>query len=97
MVIEKICEAKIFWNELQQRWLKSVTCAIQFIFAVKCAMQINAERTQLSLAPFARRRDILRNNAERRRLTITACHPTKSNSTVHTANARAIQLTVASS
>ena len=41
IVIEKICVAKIFWNELQQRWLKSVTCAIQFIFAVKCAMQTN--------------------------------------------------------
>ena len=38
MVIEKICVAKIFWNELQQRWLKSVTCAIQFIFALKCAV-----------------------------------------------------------
>ena len=38
MVKEKICVAKIFWNELQQRWLKSVTCAIQFIFAVKCAV-----------------------------------------------------------
>ena len=41
MVIEKICEANIFWNELQQRWLKNVTCAIQFFFAVKCAMQTN--------------------------------------------------------
>ena len=41
MVIEKICEAKFFWNELQQRWLKSVTCAIQFIFAVECAVQTN--------------------------------------------------------
>ena len=38
MVIEKICVAKSLWNELQQRWLKSVTCAIQFIFAVKCAV-----------------------------------------------------------
>ena len=38
MVKEKICVAKIFWNELQQRWLKRVTCAIQFIFAVKCAV-----------------------------------------------------------
>ena len=44
MVIEKVCVAKIFWNELQQRWPKSVTCqkryacAIQFIFAVKCAV-----------------------------------------------------------
>ena len=26
MVMEKICVAKIFWNELQQRWFKSVTC-----------------------------------------------------------------------
>ena len=37
IVIEKICVAKFFWNEEQQRWLKSVTCAIQFVFAVKCA------------------------------------------------------------
>ena len=41
MVREKICVAKIFWKELQQRWLKSVTCAIQFVFAVKCAVQTN--------------------------------------------------------
>ena len=41
MVIEKICEAKIFWNELQQRWLKSVTCAIQFIF---CSEVCNADK-----------------------------------------------------
>ena len=26
MIIEKICVAKIFWNELQQRWLKSNLC-----------------------------------------------------------------------
>ena len=45
MIIEKICVAKIFWNEIQQRWLKSVTCAIQFIFAVKCAMQTNCHFT----------------------------------------------------
>ena len=34
---ENLC-SKNFLNELQQRWLKSVTCAIQFIFAVKCAV-----------------------------------------------------------
>ena len=46
IVIEKICierflVAKTFWNELQQRWLKSVTYAIQFNFAVKRAVQTN--------------------------------------------------------
>ena len=39
MVIEKIRVSKTFWNELQQRWLKSVTFAIQFIFAVNCAVK----------------------------------------------------------
>ena len=37
---ENLC-SKNFWNELQQRWPKKVTFAIQFIFAVKCAVKTN--------------------------------------------------------